>query len=100
MNSLLDPKDVTTKQAAEILLAHGWQVYPDALPYGEFFYIPCEKGWSFQVACLAYREFWHIEQQRLTMRSPDSGYAPVQLELFSPEMFTVSEGYPQPSRCG
>ena len=46
------------------------------------------------------REIFSIPQKRLTPRAPDSGYTPVQLALFTPEMFTVSEGCSQPSRCG
>lgn len=60
-DELLDPKDITNEQAARILLAHGWTIYPYSLPYGEFFYVPTKgDGYDFQVAGLAYRVLWQI----------------------------------------
>jgi hypothetical protein len=92
MNTLPDPKDVTTKHAAEILLEYGWTIYPYAIPYGEFFYIPTSTPdhYSFAVASIAYIEFWkhyqsmplfaHIPPQintRPTPRAVDGATAPI-----------------------
>lgn len=63
-DELLDPKDITNKQAAIILLARGWTIYPYALPYGEFFYVPTKgEGYNFEVACLAYTVLWQIYKE-------------------------------------
>lgn len=99
MNTLPDPKEVTTTQAAEILLAHGWEVYPNALPYGEFFYVPVKKeGWSFEVACLAYREFY-AQQQRAQQSMHLTAFGdqqpasyPLQLPLFADDLAATIGG--------
>jgi len=63
MNLIPSPEEVTTTTAAEILLDHGWTIYPYALPYGEFFYVPASGDrYDFQVASLAYRYLWQRYQ--------------------------------------
>ncbi len=74
MNTLPDPESIGNVQAAEILLARGWEIYPGALPYGEFFIIPRTDGKHYhQVACLAYRTFYEQSQAQI----------PLQLSLFA-----------------